>query len=132
EWSGWAAVGKRVEGRARECVDDSSQHVDTQTVFPDLARLMGKRQPRQAGDEVLQGAVTCKEYVASPVLLVEFVHGGIAAQGVDEAGCVAQQILDGHRAPRRLERELALPVWISRLDTDHHVLELGKILVDRR
>ena len=45
---------------------------------------------------------------------------------------MAQQVLDGHRALLRLERELGLSGRrIGGLDTDHHVLELGKILVDR-
>jgi hypothetical protein len=70
--------------------------------------------------------------VSYSALAVELVHGRIAAVEVDEAGGVAQQVRDGHRALLRLEREPALSARrIGGLDTDHHVLELGKILVDR-
>src|SRR5260370_25781323 len=49
-----------------------------------------------------------------------------------EAGCVAQQVLDGHWALLRLEREPALSARrIGGLDTDHHVLEFWKIPADR-
>jgi hypothetical protein len=60
------------------------------------------------------------------------VHGRIALILVDEAGGVAEQVLNDHRTLLRLKRESGFSARrIARFNTDHHVLKLGKILVDR-
>jgi hypothetical protein len=60
------------------------------------------------------------------------VHGRIALVLVDEAGGVAQQVLDDHRPLLGLKREPGPSAHrIARFNTDHHVFERGNILMDR-
>src|SRR6267154_2680381 len=102
------------------------------TVFPDLARLMGEREPRQTGREVLQRATACEESWVHPALAVELVHGRIALVLVDEAGGVAQQVLDDHWPFLWLKREPGFSAHrIARFNADHRVFERGNILMDR-
>src|SRR5262249_49486926 len=108
------------------------QHVNAVAIFPDLARLMSKGEPRQTGREVLQRAIASEASLPQLALAVELVHGRIALVFVDEAGGVAQQVLDNHRPLLRLKRELDSSAQrIARFNTDHHVLEVGNILADR-
>jgi hypothetical protein len=127
-----AAVEKLIERLARGDLDDPSQHVNAVAIFPDLARLMSEREPRQTGREVLQRAMAGEASLPQFALAVELVHGPIALVFVDEAGGVAEEVLDDHRTLLRLKREPRLSAHrIKRFNTDHHVFERGNILMDR-
>src|SRR5215470_7440320 len=93
---------------------------------------MGEREPRQTGREALQRATAGEESWVHPALAVELVHGPIALVLVDEAGGVAQQVLDDYWSLLRLKREPGLSAHrIARFNADHRVFECGNILMDR-
>ena len=113
-------------------LDDTREDIDGETVVPDLARLMGKWKPGQAGDEVGESFVPAIHAGSAIKAFVKLVYLG-AIDTIDQAGGMAQQILDRHRALLRLKRETGLAGHrVFGVDADHHVLEFGQILVDRR
>ena len=126
QWFEQAIVEKLVERLTRGDLDDTCEHVDADAIVPDFAGLMGERNLRDARHEVLQRGVAREEL---PIKREPRRSSGI---GIDEARGMAQQVLDDHRTLLRLERAPPLAARrICRLDGDHRVLELGKILGDR-
>jgi len=127
-----ACLQELVERLAGGDLDDAREHVDGNTVIPHLAWLMRKRQPRKAGDEIGEGLVATVHTGRAVETVVQPAHHRVI-DTIDEAGGVAQQVLDRHRALLRLERELPRSAGrIGGLDADHHIPEFGQILMNRR
>jgi hypothetical protein len=49
-----------VEWFARRYLDDPRERINSPTIFPDFARLVGKREGRKPGDKIGKRAVTLK------------------------------------------------------------------------
>src|SRR4029079_19640191 len=88
-------------------LDNTREEIVGETVVPDLASLMRKWKPGQAGDEVGESLVPAIHAGRAIEAFVKLVYVG-AVDTINQAGGMAQQILDRHRALLRLKRETGL------------------------
>jgi hypothetical protein len=128
---------KLVESLARRDLNDATENVVTQRIFPDFARLMQQRQAAKTGDERSDRLIApegCSRAVKQMYRRIAKSGIGEIPHAIDETGRIAQQVADGHRAfgrfkvlPRKIHHD-RIPGGRILLDDPHHTHELRQIL----
>jgi hypothetical protein len=104
--------------------DDAAENVGGHPVFECGSGVKCQRQLRQLRDQFLVGLLIIHQFR----LAVRPLHQGIPERPTREAGGMAHEVVQRHRAPRRFELQCALAVrLVGCFHADFEPLELGQV-----